>query len=294
MLGHHRHRRLIAVHALAREHVRADELVERAQKRGAAAHLVGQRRHAQIDAFAGVAFGLPIERLVLPILLEQDHGEQARSAEAARQHVERRRRLANLLAVPAGELLAHGLHHLPLPWHHLERLSDILAKLGEPARTAAAAAGRAGHDHALAQQMRRERLAGGLPAGEGANRRGRCGLRGGNLIFARRRLKLLELQLHLVEQTLLALVARAKQVALELLDLQPQTRDQRLRARCLGAHVRHLGLRARRLGPRLRKLRIACLQQPLQRLDIIGERIIRAHAQDGITRRGACESAIAQ
>jgi hypothetical protein len=76
-----------------------------------------------------------------------------------------------------------------------------------------------------------------------------------------------ELQLHLVEQPLLALVARPKQVALELLDLQPQMRDQSLRARCLGA--------------RLRKLGVAGQHQPLQRLDVIGERIIRAHRRGG-------------
>ncbi len=43
--------------------------------------------------------------------------------------MERRRRLADLLAVPAGELLADGLDHLPLPRDHLQRLGDVLAHL---------------------------------------------------------------------------------------------------------------------------------------------------------------------
>jgi hypothetical protein len=215
---------------------------------------------------------LAIERLVLPVLLEHDHGEQARSGKAARQHRERRRRLADLLAVPARELLAHGLHHLPLSRHHLEPLGHVLPQLGEPLRAAAGTFGRTGHDDALPRQMRRERLARRLPAGERANRRGRCGLLGGKLVLGCRSFEILELQLHLIEQPLLALVARPKHVALELLDLQPQMRDKSLRARCLGAC-------ARRLGACLRKLGIACLQQPSQRLDIIGKRIICAHRE---------------
>jgi hypothetical protein len=61
-------------------------------------------------ALARVALGLAVERLMLPVLLEHDYSEQARSGEAARQHMERRRRLADPLALPAGELLAHLLH----------------------------------------------------------------------------------------------------------------------------------------------------------------------------------------
>ena len=70
MLGQHRNRGLVAVHPIARKHMSADELVERLQQYGAAAHLVGQGRDAEIGALARVALGLPIERLMLPILLE--------------------------------------------------------------------------------------------------------------------------------------------------------------------------------------------------------------------------------
>jgi hypothetical protein len=204
---------------------------------------------------------------VLPVLLEQDHGEQTRPGKAARQHGERCRRLADLLAVPAGELLAHDLHDLPLPRHHFEPLGHVLTELGEPVRATAATGPRAGHDHALARQMRRERLARGPSTREGANLRGLAArghsLLGRNLVLGRRRFELLELKLHLVDEPRLALVARSKQVALELLDHQPKMHDQRFRAR--------------RLSPCLGKLSVACQQQPLQRLDIIGERIIRAH-----------------
>ena len=106
-LGQHRHGRVVAVHARAGEDMRRDQIVERPQRSGAAADLVGQRRQAQLDAFVGIALALAVERLMLAVLLEQDHRQQARAGPAARERMERRRRLADLLAVAAGELLAH-------------------------------------------------------------------------------------------------------------------------------------------------------------------------------------------
>src|SRR5439155_6874892 len=73
--------------------------------------------------------------------------------------MERRRSLADLLAVAAGELLADMLDHLPLPWDHLQRLGDILAQLAPPRAAAAQANGRSGLDHPLARQMLGEGLA---------------------------------------------------------------------------------------------------------------------------------------
>ena len=61
------------MHALACEHVRTDQIVQRPQQRRATAYLVGERRQAQLDTLAGVALRLAVERLVLPVLLEQDH-----------------------------------------------------------------------------------------------------------------------------------------------------------------------------------------------------------------------------
>src|SRR5205085_10936355 len=48
--------------------------MQRPQRRGAGAHLVGER-----DPFAGIALALPVQRLMLAELLEQDHREQARA-----------------------------------------------------------------------------------------------------------------------------------------------------------------------------------------------------------------------
>ena len=65
-----------------------------------------------------------------------------------------------------------------------------------------------------------------LPAREGAHLGGVAGRGGGllgsKLVLGGRRFELLELELHLVDQTCLALVARPKNLALELLDRQPQ------------------------------------------------------------------------
>ena len=205
--------------------------------------LIGQRRQADRHAFPGIAFGLPVQRLVLAELLEQDHRQQARTGPAAGDDVERRRRLADLLAVAAGDLLAHVLDHLPLARDHLQRLGDVLAELAQP-RTAAACAGRrSGHDHPLARQMLGEGLAGRPLAGEG--RYGRPGLGrgvlGGEFVLGGGALELLELQLHLIEQPRGALRARAVEIALQLLDLQLLVRDQRLVVGLLGANDGEFG-----------------------------------------------------
>src|SRR5215208_7309516 len=96
---------------------------------------------------------------MLPVLLEQDHRQQARAGPTARDHMKRRRCLADLLAVAAGELFADVLDHLPLPRDHLQRLGDVLAQLAQPRAAAAQAARWARFDHALAWQMFREGLA---------------------------------------------------------------------------------------------------------------------------------------
>lgn len=63
--------------ALGGENVRFEALEERLQHRAAGADLVGQRRQAQLDPLAGIALGLPVQRLVLTELFEQDHCQQA-------------------------------------------------------------------------------------------------------------------------------------------------------------------------------------------------------------------------
>jgi hypothetical protein len=63
---------VVAMQALSGEHMGLDKRVQRLQSRGACPDVIGQRRKAQINAFAGVALALPVQRLMLPELLEQD------------------------------------------------------------------------------------------------------------------------------------------------------------------------------------------------------------------------------
>src|SRR5262249_48373520 len=113
-----------------------------------------------IDAFPPVSLALPVQRLMLAELLEQDHGQKVRSGEAPRRDVERRRRLRDRLAVPAREPLPHRLDHLPLTWDYLQCLGDVLPQLRQFRRPAAGTAFRRRDDDALARQMVGEWFAG--------------------------------------------------------------------------------------------------------------------------------------
>jgi hypothetical protein len=66
------------------------------------------------------------------------------------------RRLADLLAVAAGELLADMLDHFPLPRDDLQRLGDILAQLAQPRAAAAKANGRSRLDHPLVRRGKQD------------------------------------------------------------------------------------------------------------------------------------------
>jgi hypothetical protein len=112
--------------------------------------------------------------------------------------MERRRRLGDLLARAAGELFPHGLDHLPLPRHPLQRLGNGLAELGEPA-AAARTHRRAGDHDALAPQVRRKRRPHRLLAGERPDRRA-ISRSGAGFVLGRACRRFLELQFHLVEQ----------------------------------------------------------------------------------------------
>jgi hypothetical protein len=116
------------VQSFGSEDVRLHAPQQRRQHRATRPHLVGQGRQAERNPLPCIAFGLAVQRLMLPVLLEQDHRQQARAGPAARDHMKRRRRLADLLAVAASKLLADMLDHLPLTRDHLQRLGDVLAQ----------------------------------------------------------------------------------------------------------------------------------------------------------------------
>src|SRR5450631_4725647 len=139
-----RDRRVVAVQPFGAQDMRLNQGMERTSRRRTRAHLIGQRRKAGINALSRMALTLPVRRLMLPVLFEEDHGQKARAGKAARRNVKGRRRLADLLAGPAGKFLADVLDHLPLPGDDLERLGDVFAELGKSGRAAARASGRPG------------------------------------------------------------------------------------------------------------------------------------------------------
>jgi hypothetical protein len=98
--GEDGNRRVVAMQPLGGQDMALNQRVQRAQHRGASADLIGERRQAEVDALAGIALALPVERLMLAELLEQDHRQQARTGKAAGHDMERRRRLRDRLASP--------------------------------------------------------------------------------------------------------------------------------------------------------------------------------------------------
>jgi len=255
--------------AIGRQHMRPDQVVRRRQVRRAGAHPVGQGGGIEVDALAGKRLALPVQRQMLPELRLQDCRQQLGPGSAARDRVERRRRLRDRLAGAAGEPLAHRLDHLPLARDHLQRLSDVFPKLGQLA-IAAGARGRSRNDHPLARQMRRQRSARRLAANGRAGRLLPVRIAGrieGRLILGRLRLEFLKLKFQLVQQLAAAFGRGAEPLMPQLGNQQLQMRRHRL-----GAGRAGLGIAPRQpLGH----------QRRAQRRDVVGKRAERGiHAAD--------------
>jgi len=136
VLGQHRHRGVVTVDALGRQHMGADQDHQRRQRRGAGADPIGQRRDAEVDAFAREPLALPVQRLMFAELAVHDRCQQVWTGAATRDRMKRRRRLGDRLARPARELLAYRLDHLIATRDALQGLGDRLAELGELAAAA--------------------------------------------------------------------------------------------------------------------------------------------------------------
>ena len=185
------------------------------QHGGTGAHLVGQGRQAELHALAAIALALPVQRA------DVGHTSRTGSWPAGSDPPN-----------PAG---SHGtvrglckifsqsrqVNFSRTVWttFQLRGITSSVSVMSSPSlesRSRAATAtdlGRRNH-HALARQMLRERLARWPPASERLDCRGLRGcLFGGELVLARARLQLLELQLQLVEQARLALRALAVDLA---------------------------------------------------------------------------------
>ncbi len=59
------HCRVVTMQALSGKNMRFDQTMKWLQRRGTCSDLIGQCRQADVDALAGIAFALAIERLVL-------------------------------------------------------------------------------------------------------------------------------------------------------------------------------------------------------------------------------------
>lgn len=134
--------------------------------------------------------------------------------------MEQRRRLTDLLAVTAGELLPHRRDHLPLPRDHFQRLRHILTELAQAVAAPAGASCRRFDDDPLARQMHREGLArGGALAHKSLDRRRfRHGPFRRKLVLGRVGFQLFERQRQLVDQTRRAFRSLAVNLTLELGD----------------------------------------------------------------------------
>ena len=214
--------------------MRFDQAKERIERRADRPHGVGHRRERDRHAFQSVTLGLAVQGLVLAELLEHDHRQQAWASPASCHGMERCRRLADLLAVAARELLAHRLDHLPLTRHRFQRSGHVFAELTQ-ATAAAAFARRRWIDHnALAGKMIGEGIAFGSRARKSANsRRPGDGFFGRKLVFGGAGFQLFKRKRQLVDQARRAFRSLPVDLALQLGDLQLLLGNQRTVFRCL-------------------------------------------------------------
>jgi len=225
VLGQQRDRRVVGVELVCRQNMRFKQQEQGPGYRSNGTNLVGQRRQAQRDAFRFKPVALTVERLMQAVLLEDEVGEEVRAEHSARRHMEGRRGLADLLALPARDFLADRADHLVTCRFLLERLGNVGGQTAKIIRSAARALLARRHDHVLAGQVRGEVPPGATLAGEGGNARGPGR---GDFTFdlggAGVGLQLLEGDLQLFEQAAAALGAGAIFVAAHLLIHQLKVR----------------------------------------------------------------------
>ena len=99
-----------------------DHLMDWAERDTGMANQISQGGQTEIDALAGNALGLSVQRLMLSVFVEGHHRDQLRPGPTAGNGVEGCRWLADFLATAACELLTDRLDDL-------QRLGDVLAHL---------------------------------------------------------------------------------------------------------------------------------------------------------------------
>ena len=223
-LGQHRHRGVVAVDPVRRQHVTRDRLHDRGERHRAGTDTVRQRRGVDRDPLAGEGVALPVQRLVQHELRHQHARQQVRAGEAARDRVGRRRRLGDALAVAARHLLAHVLDDLPPPRLAFERARHDVVELAQAGPAAlGAGAGRRIHDPLHRQVVRQARS----PRADGAllplrGRRGWCRDVGLGLGRALALFHVGDGQLELLDEQPAALGRRSELLAAQLGDQELQ------------------------------------------------------------------------
>ena len=172
----------------------------------------GQGGQAEFHALAGYALGLPVQRLMLPVLVEQrPWPEGLGPAQPRGMGWNGAGGWLIFSQQPAGELLTHRLDHLPLSRDDLQRLGDVFAHLHDAIR----AATRAGWSGSTTTRSRGRCSGNGLrrACGDAEPRHGawscrqRCLSRPTIIVLGGRGFEFLELQLHLIDQPRTALRA---------------------------------------------------------------------------------------
>ena len=195
------------------------------------------------------------------------------------------RRLADLLTVPAGELLPHRLDHLPLAGDRFQGLGHVLAQLAQPLPATTVTSRRRLDDHTLARQVFGEGVSFGTLAGESRHSRGLGdGDFRGQFIFGGARFQFLELERQLIDEPGRSLRARAVELTLQLGDPQLLMRDQGQVFRRLGSCHREFRATGIAFGDHFPQLGALDRQRRLQRVDVVrqGSRI-GVHDPDRIT-----------
>jgi hypothetical protein len=251
--------------ALGRHNIGFQEASEGIERRADRPYGVRHGRQSDQHAFQSVALSLTVQRLMLTKLLEHDHGQQAGTRPSPGDGMERRGRLADLLAVPAGELLPDGLDNLPLARLRLQRPGHVLAELAQTGAAATFASRRRIDHHAFARKVVGECIALRTFAREPGDI-GRLGDRRlrREFIFRRAGFQLLERQRQLIDQTRRAFRPLPVNLALQLGDPQLLLGDQ---CRVFG----RLGPGDRQFRGDLQPLGFSSRQRRLEGGDFLGE-----------------------
>ena len=121
------------------KNMRDQQFNDRVQHHAAGAYLVGQGREAEWHTFAGIASGLPVQRLVLDPFLNTSIARKSACPTSA-DYVGEGLAPEKFSRNPAGEFFTHMLNHFPSPRDCLEAELGSLPQLGQ-ARPAAAGTG---------------------------------------------------------------------------------------------------------------------------------------------------------